>query len=154
MKPKIIHKNNQKFNYDKIADYIYIGNNKCCHTHFKKLLLDKKIKADISLEIEEIDSPRGVDYYLWIPTIDHFAPNQKQLMAGVVFLDFLVKNKIKTYIHCRNGHGRAPTLVAAYFIMKGKDIDESISFIKKKRKTIHLSKEQVLGLKKFKRSIK
>ena len=86
------------FEYNKITEYIYLGTNQCCQVHFKKALLKKGIKADISLEKERIDAPFGVDYYLWLPVTDHTAPSQKQLITGVNFIENLIKNKIKIYI--------------------------------------------------------
>ncbi|MBW2978171.1 dual specificity protein phosphatase family protein, partial [Candidatus Woesearchaeota archaeon] len=136
----------------KITDYIYIGTNQCCQMHFKKELLKKGIKADISLEGERLDAPFGVEYYLWLPTKDHFPPTQKQLKAGVDFLKFLVKNKIKTYVHCQRGHGRAPTLVASYLISQGKSVQEAIKLLKKKRPVIHPNKKQIAALKKYEKS--
>ncbi len=138
------------FEYNKITDYIYLGTNQCCQVHFKKELLKKGIKADISLEKERIDAPFGVDYYLWLPVKDHTAPSQKQLTLGVNFIANLIKNKIKVYIHCQRGHGRAPTLIAAYLISKGKTVEQAVDFIKKKRPVIHPNRIQVNTLKRFK----
>ncbi|MBW2965893.1 dual specificity protein phosphatase family protein [Candidatus Woesearchaeota archaeon] len=138
------------FEYNKITDYIYIGTNQCCQIHFKKELLGKGIKADISLEKERLDAPFGVDYYLWLPVKDHTAPSQKQLIIGVNFIENLIKNKIKVYVHCQRGHGRAPTLVAAYLISKGKTVKQAISLIKKKRSVIHPNKIQINVLKRSK----
>lgn len=140
--------------YSQITSFIYIGTNMCCQSHFDKSLLKKGIIADISLEEKKVDAPLGVSYYLWMPVNDHKAPTQKQLNLGVKVLDWLVKNRIKCYVHCRNGHGRAPTLVAAYLIANGKNTEESISFIKKKRKSIHLDKVQIDALKKFEKNEK
>jgi len=138
------------FEYNKITEYLYLGTNQCCQIHFKKELLNKGIRADISLEGEKIDAPFGVDYYLWLPVKDHTAPSQKQLRAGVAFIENLIKNKVKIYIHCQRGHGRAPTLVAAYLISKGKTIKQAIDFIKKKRPVIHPNKVQVNALRRLK----
>ncbi len=138
------------FEYNRITNYIYIGSNQCCELHFKKELLKKGVKADVSLEKEKLDAPFGVDYFLWLPTKDHTAPLQKQLKAGVDFIDSLIKNKVKVYVHCQRGHSRAPTLVAAYLIRKGKTVKQAIGYIKKKRPVIHLNKKQVDALKKFK----
>jgi protein-tyrosine phosphatase len=138
-----------KFEYNKITEYIYIGTNQCCQLHFKKELLKKGITADISLEKERIDAPFGVDYYLWLPVKDHTAPTQKQLIMGVDFIEDLIKNKIKVYVHCQRGHGRAPTLVAAYLISKGKTVDEAVKYIKKKRPVIHPNTIQKNALKRF-----
>jgi protein-tyrosine phosphatase len=143
-------KHKLSFEYNKITDYIYIGTNQCCQVHFKKELLNKGIKADISLEKERLDSPFGVDYFLWLPTKDRFPPSQKQLKTGTDFIKSLVKNKIKVYVHCMHGHGRAPTLVAAYFISQGKTVEQAIKMIKNKRPEIHPNEKQINALKKFK----
>src|SRR3989338_2065750 len=118
------------FEYSRITQYIYIGTNLCCQTHFKKSLLRKGLKADISLEEKKLDQPYGVDYYLWLPTKDHNAPSLKQLEIGTAFLTELHKQKIKTYVHCERGHGRAPTLVAAYLLTTGMNIDQALALIK------------------------
>jgi protein-tyrosine phosphatase len=137
------------FEYDRITPNIFLGTNKCCQTHFSKTLLKKGITADISLEKEKQDHPVGVEYYLWLPTKNHFSPTQKQLTIGVSFIENLIKNKTKIYIHCQRGHGRAPTLVAAYLIKKGKTPKDAITFIKKRRPVIHPNAKQRAALKKF-----
>lgn len=131
-------KKHQKIDYHYITDGIYIGTNQCCQTHFDEQLKKEGILADISLEEERIDTPFGVDFYVWIPIKDHTAPTQEQLVFGVLVLEELVAMKKKVYVHCKNGHGRAPTLVAAYLVKKGKDVEEAIEFIKNKRRSIHL----------------
>jgi len=45
-------------------------------------------------------------------------------------------------VHCQHGHGRAPTLVAAYLISKGNSVEEAISLIASKRSTIHINDKQ------------
>lgn len=131
-----------KLEYNQITQYIYIGTNVCCRTHFDENLLGEGIKAEISLEDENIDRPYGVKFFLWLPVKNHTAPTQEQLRIGVMVLDEFVQMKKKIYVHCQNGHGRAPTLVAAYLIKKGKRVDEAIEFIKNKRPSIHLEKVQ------------
>lgn len=142
------------FEYNQITPYIYIGTNRCCQVHFRNSLLKKGIKADISLEEKKIDQPFGVEYFLWIPTKDHKAPKTKQIFLGVKAIDWFVKNKIKVYVHCERGHARSATLVAAYFISKGMTTEQAIANIKKKRKTIHLNKDQVKALEIFEKKIK
>ena len=140
-------------NFSKVNSYIYLGTNSCCKLHFKKSLLRKGVRADVSMESERIDKPWGVDYFLWLPTPDMTAPTLKKLKIGAEFIDSLVSKKVKVYIHCKNGHGRAPTMTAAYFIYKGVGIEEALKFIKKKRTEIHLNKKQKESLKKFKKII-
>ena len=141
------------FEYSKVTPLIYVGTNMCCQVHFDKSLLKQGIKADISLEDTKVDKPFGVLYYCWLPTRDHTAPTMKQLKIGVDFLKSLIDNKVKVYIHCERGHGRAPTLVAAYLISQGKRLGDAIAFIKAKRPAIHLDKRQIAILQKFKKHI-
>lgn len=148
------HVTGQKgFDYSQITDEIFIGTNMCCQYGFSKELLSKGVRADISMEKDRTDAPDGVDYFLWLPTENGKAPTSKDFEIGVTFLDFLISNKIKTFIHCKNGHSRAPVLFAAYLISRGKSIEEAINFIKSKRPAIHLNELQMQALNEFKANI-
>lgn len=138
-----------KLDYNYITDGIFIGTNQCCQMHFSEELLRKGITADISLEEVRLDQPFGVKFYLWLPVKNHAAPTQEQLRVGVAVLEQLTAMKKKVYVHCKNGHGRAPTLVAAYLIKKGKTPKEAESFIKARRPAIHLESVQRKAIKKF-----
>jgi protein-tyrosine phosphatase len=110
--------------------------------HFKKLL-DLGFDADVDLELERQEKPEDVKIYLWLPVKDQTAPTLDQLKAGVALIDQMVKDGKKIYVHCMNGHGRAPTLVAAYFISKNKmNVDQAVDIIRKKRPEIHLEEVQ------------
>lgn len=135
--------------YSQITTYIYIGTNMCCESDFARSLLKKGIKADISLEEGKVDQPFGVDYFLWLPTKDHTSPTLKQLEVGTDFIKNLVHQRIKIYVHCRQGHGRAPTLVAAYLAREGMDVEKAFHCIKKKRQAIHPNRKQIVAVKKF-----
>lgn len=143
--------NHQRFQFNQITDLIYLGTNLCCTImpHIK-VLLDLGIKADIDLEEERQEQTPNIDTYLWLPVKDHYAPTQSQLDTGVAVINSLVKNQNKVYIHCRNGHGRSPTLVAAYFISQGTEVDEAIEKIRSKRPEIHIREVQMEALNKFK----
>ena len=146
------HSKIKEIDYSYITDGIYIGTNQCCQTHFEEKLLKEGITADISLEEERVDAPFGVKFYLWLPVKDQTSPNADQLELGVSTLEKLVAMKKKIYVHCKNGHGRAPTLVAAYLIRKGKNPEEAEAFIKSKRATIHLQDVQRAALRDFNRN--
>ena len=141
-------------NLSQITDLIYLGTNLCCmadsHT---QILLRHGIKADIDLEIERQDQAPGVEVYLWLPVEDKKAPTLEQLKTGVAVIDSLVKNNIKVYIHCKNGHERSPVLLAAYFIFVGMSIEEAIAKIKSKRPEIHLEELQYTALKNYQNEI-
>jgi len=139
--------------YDYISDGIYIGTNQCCQAHFDEKLKKEGIEADISLEEERIDTPFGVAFYVWIPIKNHTSPTQEQLDFGISLLEKLVAMKKKIYVHCQNGHGRAPMLVAAYFIKQGKSPDEAIAFVKTKRPSMHLENVQTEVLVEFSKRV-
>ncbi len=148
------HGENPEFEYSYIDDGIFIGTNVCCKMHFDERLLAEGITADISLEIESIDMPFGVDYYLWLPVVDKTPPKLKQYIVGVDTIENMVANGIKVYVHCMFGHGRSPSLVAAYFIKKGKTVEEAIDLIKSKRDSIHLEDSQVESLREYEKFIR
>jgi len=135
--------------YSYITDGIYIGTNQCCVMGLADVLKKENITADISLEEDRLDAPFGVDIYVWIPVVDQMAPTQAQLSFGTESIQRLVSQGRKVYVHCRNGHGRAPTLVSAYLIQKRYKPEEAIGFIASKRPSMHLSKIQEEALKKY-----
>lgn len=140
--------------YNQITDNIYIGTNQCCQMDFDAVLVKEGITYDLSLEKERIDAPYGVDTYVWIPVEDHKAPTQAQLEFGVSVLEKIILLDKKVYVHCKNGHGRAPTLVAAYFVKTGKTVEEAIEFIKSKRPSIHIEDVQKEAIKEFSKTIR
>ena len=142
-----------QMNHSQIDEYIWIGTNQCCRTHFEKALLDAGLSADISLEENRVDAPFGVESYLWLPTVDHTAPSQEQLELGSWHIKHLVDAGRKVYVHCKNGHGRAPTLVASFYIREGMDVDKAIETIKAKRPEVHIEKIQREALEAFKQDL-
>ena len=64
-------------------------------------------------------------------------------------LDVLVKNGIKVYVHCKNGHGRTTTFLAAYYMYKGKGAEEALKYVLEKRPSGHLNDIQRSFLKQY-----
>lgn len=155
---KVVHSRDHKtpdgysFDYNQIADQIFLGTNACCEMGFNDELLKQGIVGDISLESERIDNPEGVDYFLWLPVDDHYAPTSKQMKLGIQTIDFFVENKIKFYVHCKLGHGRAPTLLMGYFIAKGMSVQAAVDFVRSKRDSVHPNKKQRAALLRLKKS--
>jgi len=142
-----------EFEYNQIDDNIWIGTNKCCEIGFDKELIDQGVTADISLEEERLDAAQGADYFLWLPTKDHTPPTQEKMRVGVGALKSLVNEGVNVYVHCQNGHGRAPTLVAAYYVSQGMSVENAIQKIQDKRPTIHLDQNQIDALDIFKNNL-
>jgi dual specificity MAP kinase phosphatase len=144
-----VHPENPKLEYDYITDGIYIGTNQCCVMGLADVLKKENISADISLEQDRLDAPFGVDIYLWIPVVDEMAPTFEQLAFGAESIERLISQNRKVYVHCKNGHGRAPTFVTAYLIRKGYNLDDAVELIKSKRPSIHLHEPQKILLEKY-----
>lgn len=136
-----------QFEFSKITDNIYLGTNLCCleKSHIQ-ILLDLGVTAEINLEDNHQDSAPDVPIYLSLPTADKTAPSEDQLRAGVNLIDQMVKLNKKIYVHCQYGHGRSPTLIAAYFISQGKSVDQAVQLIKQARPEIHLEEAQSKAL--------
>lgn len=143
------HSEHPPFEYSIITDQIFLGTNGCCVVHFEERLLEMGVHADISLEQERLDAAEGAKYFLWLPTKDHTAPSMAALRTGTHTMKELVEAGEKIYVHCRNGHGRGPTLIIAYFILMGQDVETSHAFVKEKRPVIHLDDVQMDRLKEF-----
>ena len=141
------------FEYNQITDQIFIGTNFCCQAHFDHELLGKGITTEISLEGEEVDAPFGVEFFCWIPVADNRAPTTDQFTLGISTLTTLVTMGKKVYVHCKHGHGRAPTLVAAYFISKGYTVLDAVAKIKEKRPVMHLNETQMRALGEFQEQV-
>ncbi|MCE9586520.1 dual specificity protein phosphatase family protein [Candidatus Uhrbacteria bacterium] len=126
-----------------IEAQVYIGTNACCTHHFKWGLLDNGVTCDISLEGETIDQPYGVDCFLWLPTADHQAPSMHNILTGAAALEEMLREGRKVYIHCKNGHGRAPTFYAAYLMLKrGLTMEQAWNIVKTSRPEAHLDPSQ------------
>ena len=129
--------------FSQIEAQVFIGTNACCTHHFKQGLLNSGVTCDISLEGETIDQPYGVDCFLWLPTVDHAAPSLHNVLTGAAALQEMLREGRKVYIHCQNGHGRAPTFYAAYLILKrGFDFEQAWNIIKTSRPEAHLDADQ------------
>lgn len=143
------------FDFSKITDKIYIGSDLCrggvCLIHreeFKKL----GVKFELNLSQEENElPPKDLEVgYLWLPVADGYAPSQLQLCIGTAAIHEAVVNGKKVYVHCKNGHGRSPTVVAAYLIRyKDYSLEGALKLIKEKRPEVHIEETQYEALRLF-----
>lgn len=141
-------------NHSRITDYIIIGSDLCkgesCPVH-SPVFRQMHVAAEIDLELEH-DEPvtPHLDMYVRLPTADHEVPSQAQLRIAAHVIHEMVSQGKNIYVHCRNGHGRAPTVVAAYFIQYEKmGVLAAVERIKSKRPEIHLEQSQMMALEEF-----
>src|SRR3989344_9445490 len=121
--------------YSEITENIYLGSDLCsprvCKLHepeFRKL----GVTVEISLTAELKDTPtNNVALYSWIPVKDEEAPSVDQLDLGSEIINKAVIQGRKIYIHCRLGHGRSPTMLAAYLIrFQNMTVASALDFIR------------------------
>lgn len=147
------HKHIQ-LSYNKIEDLIFAGNNLCCQSQFDEELLSKGISADISLEAERMDNPRGVKYFFWFPWKEDTAPTVELMNLAMRVVDALMSQNIKMYVHCRNGHGRTTAFLTSYYIHKGMTTDEALDFVLGKRPSGHLNDIQREFLNEYEKKVR
>ncbi len=143
-----------EFDYSQITDSLFMGSDFCkagvCLIHAEKFrLLNVSVEINLSDEENELP-PKEIESYTWLPTVDGYAPSPAQLNIGTSVINEAVMSGKNVYIHCKNGHGRSPALVAAYLVrFQGKTVEEALALIKEKRGEIHIEKTQIDALKAF-----
>lgn len=87
--------------------------------------------------------------YLHLPTVDNAAPTLEHLRLGAAFIEREIADGGKVYIHCWEGLGRGPSMVAAHFVSQGKTADEAWRIIRVVRPFIRPTQEQIDRLAEF-----
>ncbi|KKQ98172.1 MAG: hypothetical protein UT24_C0005G0074 [Candidatus Woesebacteria bacterium GW2011_GWB1_39_12] len=142
------------FDYSEITNQIIIGSDLCkggvCLIHgeeFKRLGV--QIEINLSQENNELP-PKDIETYLWIPVVDGYSPTVGQLEIGTCLMDTAISQGKKVFVHCKNGHARSPTLVAAYLIKhQGMSVEDALKLINEKRPESHIEKSQRKVLEEF-----
>jgi len=147
-------KKHTKTDYSQITNLIYLGSNLCsgwtCPIHSEEFL-KLGIDAEINLISENMETiVPELDAYLLIPTPDHSAPSLTQLHLAADMINSITKTGKTIYIHCKNGHGRSPTALIAYYVKyKNMTAADAEELVKKKRPEIHLTDDQHKTLQQF-----
>lgn len=120
--------------------------------HVWPRLIDHGITAVINLRDEHDYHAEIGDLplrYLRLPTIDNTPPTVDHLWQGVRFLDDEISRGGKVYVHCWEGLGRSPTMVAAYLVTKGMVPDDAWRAIRDVRPFIRPTGTQEQRLEEF-----
>lgn len=135
--------------YSRVTPNIYVGPQ--YGRNGKKVLEAAGFEYSVNMRIEFDDAAYGLALknYCYLPTIDDDAPSMEHLQMGVTFIQQAVEANGKVYIHCAGGIGRAPTMVAAYFITQGMALDEAVAHIMRVRPFIVIMPPQLEQLKRF-----
>lgn len=108
-------------------------------------LARRGITAAVSMRGEYDDRGEGFlpPRYLHLPTVDNHAPTLEHLRQGVAFIGDELARGGQVYIHCWEGVGRGPTMLAAYFVCTGMKPSEAWAKIKAVRPFIRPMPDQI-----------
>jgi len=139
------------FDISQIDDNIYLSGeyntNDLLHINKLDIKCVLDMRSEIKFDKKEFDSI-GIDYFN-IPVDNFYPPNNDQTTEAVNIIDKYIKSNQKILIHCKEGVGRSPFIVIAYYITRKEDLYESIKLIKSKRWGVNLNKIQLKHIKKF-----
>jgi len=71
-------------------------------------------------DLHRIEEGSGFEVY-YLPVVDECAPDLAAMEAALDWLDEAVYLNKKVLVHCRLGHGRTGTFIAAYLLRRGFD---------------------------------
>lgn len=86
---------------------------------------DQGIRAIVNLcgefcDLHEIEESSGFEVY-YLPVVDECAPDLEAMEQALDWLDESIYLDKKVLVHCRLGHGRTGTFIAAYLLRRGFD---------------------------------
>jgi protein tyrosine phosphatase (PTP) superfamily phosphohydrolase (DUF442 family) len=139
--------------YSRITPALYVGPQYSKHglAYLQRL----GIIGGINMRVEFDDAAHGIALteYCHLPTVDDDAPTLEDLNRGVEFIQRIVKQNGKVYIHCAGGIGRAPTMAVAYLVSEGLSLDEAVGLVQKARPFIDIRPAQMEQLRRFAASL-
>lgn len=144
-----------EFDYSIVNERVVIGSDLCkggvCKIHGEEFkTLGVAFELNLSQENNELPPKDMETGYLWLPVVDGHAPSQTQLDIGTAAMEAAIKDGKKVYVHCRNGHGRSPTVVIAYLVrFGGMTLDEARSLVQERRPEVHIEESQEKALREF-----
>ena len=96
-------------------------------------LYNKGLRAVASF----LEAPENIDEYrannienCWIPVEDDLAPTKEQVEEFSKFADKMKAEEKPLAVHCKGGNGRAGTMLAGYFILKGRNSQEVLDWMR------------------------
>ena len=136
-------------NVDAITDQLYVGG--FIDVHDWTALAKLGVSVDVNLQAERHDhfiAPTP-ENYLWLPTLDHAAPDLAALHRGVDYVQAALRNGKKVLIHCHAGMGRSALMCAAVLTAEGHSVDAAWQIVKTNRPIANLYPWQRAALETF-----
>lgn len=96
-------------------------------------LYEKGLRAVASF----LEAPENIDAYkannieaCWVPVEDDLAPTKEQVQKFSKFANKMKAEGKPLAVHCKGGNGRAGTMLAGHFILKGRDSQEVLDWMR------------------------
>lgn len=136
-------------NVNQITDQLFVGG--FIDLHDWNELNKLGITVDVNLQAERHDrfiTPTP-ENYLWLPTMDHAAPDPNAIDRGVAYIQAQLQQDKKVLIHCHAGMGRSALLCAAVLVAEGQSPATAWQIVKTKRPIANLHPWQQTALQDF-----
>ncbi len=136
-------------NVNQITDQLYVGG--FIDLHDWAELNKLGVTVDVNLQAERHDHFVALtpENYIWLPTMDHAAPDPAAIDRGVVLVQAALRNHKKVLIHCHAGMGRSALLCAAVLVAEDHSVAESWDLVKTNRPIANLHPWQHAALEDF-----
>lgn len=105
-----------------ITDHLATGHAPMSYTDLDSIRA-QGIRAIVNLcgefcDLHQIESESGFDVY-YLPVADESAPDLGEMEKALDWMDEAIYLDKKVLVHCRMGHGRTGTFIAAYLLRRG-----------------------------------
>lgn len=146
----ITHIVNMRSEFDDAAHGLAFDDNNNAAAHGLALDDSNDGVRGLALDAALGNAPQASARYCHLPTPDDHAPTDAQLAEGAEFIRAAIDGGGKVYIHCSAGVGRAPTMAAAYLMMKQKrGMEDALALIAAARPFIYIAPPQIAALRRL-----
>ena len=135
--------------YSKITDYLFLGAQpKSLGFLYLKL---RGVSGVLNVRKEKSAyPPRYLQMnFQQVPVVEFSGPDLEEILVSTKWIRTRNLEKEKIYVHCKEGVGRAATIVISYLVQTGMSLDDSIKIVTECRPFISLTETQLLTLKNY-----
>lgn len=137
-----------------------LGHHKTFPAHYRAFVsVVEKYELTFSAPLNVAATPQQLQakgsQQLVLDTRDSKPPSLENLKKGVDYIKKNIDQGRPVYVHCGAGCGRSPTLIVCFLSqfkrdeLKLKNFDEVIAYVKKKRPSVNLNKDQRAAVQKY-----
>jgi protein-tyrosine phosphatase len=135
--------------FNRITEHLYVGGR--LKPYDWDTLAGQGITVNVSLQAEEQDQFLGAapEVSLWLPTPDFVGPGVDAIQIAVPFIQAMIHQGRRVYVHCHAGMGRSPTVAIAYLYASGMSLEAAVALVEMRRPTTTLNDGQRQQLREF-----